>query len=184
MQLPPILSSEPAWRCLRSKPKCEHLAARHLRLAGFDAYCPQLRYQKKTVRGAVWYVEALFPSYVFARFAADSNRHVKSTLYVSGLLEFLPEWGRLPDHVVEDLQRQFADDVPHTVQLAPAIGDPVQMTEGPLMGTEAIVTKISSGAQRIQILIDFLGSPRHMEVPLSSLLGFGDARSIAVERIK
>ena len=55
------------WRCLRGKPKREHLAAQHLRLAGFEAFCPRIRHQRRTVRGKVWFVEALFPGYLFAR---------------------------------------------------------------------------------------------------------------------
>jgi transcription antitermination factor NusG len=68
--------------------------------------------------------------------------------------------------------------------MAPSIGDPVQMTDGPLMGMTATVTKILPGAERIQILIDFLGSPRQMEVSLNSLLGFGSARTAVLEKMR
>lgn len=179
MRLPPIPSDEPAWRCIRSKPKSEHLAARHLKVAGWEAYCPQLRYQKRTTRGPVWFVEALFPGYVFASYPVDAARHVRSIMYVSGLLDFVPELGRIPSDTIHDLQIHFPDSQPHTVVICPSVGDEVQMTAGPMMGMPATITKLLPGSDRIQILIDFLGSPRQMEVSLGSLLGLTNVRATA-----
>ena len=39
------------WRCIRGKPKGEHLAAKHLRAAGFTAFCPRIKHQRATARG-------------------------------------------------------------------------------------------------------------------------------------
>lgn len=172
-------AAEPLWRCVRSKPKSEHLAARHLRVEGWEAYCPRVRHQKRTARGLVWFTEALFPGYVFSRFALQDHRLVRATTFVAGLLDFIPGCGLLPEQAVNDLRQNFPDDVPFTVEIIPAVGDAVEVAQGPLAGVSAVITRMLPGAQRVQILMDFLGSPRHMEVPLHLLLGFHDPRVAA-----
>ena len=72
-----------------------------------------------------------------------------------------------------------ADDQPFTVQIAPAVGDEVELTEGPLNGVKAVITRLLPGARRVQILMDFLGSSRQMEVPLQFLIGSHDPRVAA-----
>ena len=60
----------PAWYCLRTQTKREHLAAASLRqVEGIEVVCPRLRYKKVTRRGKIWWVEPLFPGYLLARFA-------------------------------------------------------------------------------------------------------------------
>ena len=56
----------PLWFCLRAQPKREHLAALGLRRQlNVPCYAPRLRFRKMTRRGAVWFVEAMFPAYSF-----------------------------------------------------------------------------------------------------------------------
>ena len=171
--------AERLWRCLRTKPKCEHLAAQHLRREGWEGYCPRVRHQRRTARGLVWFTEALFPGYVFCCFAHEEHRMVRSVTYVAGLLDFIPGCGLLPAQAIRDLQRHFPDDQPFTVQVAPAVGDEVEVTEGPLSGVKAVITRLLPGARRVQILMDFLGSSRQMEVPLQFLIGSHDPRVAA-----
>ena len=171
--------SERLWRCIRSKPKCEHLAAQHLRTEGWEAYCPRVRHQRRTARGLIWFTEALFPGYVFCCFAHEEHRMVRSVTGVAGLLDFIPGCGLLPEKAIRDLQDRFPDDQPFTVQIAPAVGDEVELTEGPLNGVKAVITRLLPGARRVQILMDFLGSSRQMEVPLQFLIGSHDPRVAA-----
>ncbi|MBP7950076.1 MAG: hypothetical protein KA004_10500 [Verrucomicrobiales bacterium] len=182
MRLHPIPQEEAAWRCFRTKPKSEHLAAQHLRIAGFDAYSPRLRHMKKTARGKVWFVEALFPGYAFARFPLTSNRQVQATAYVAGLLHFTPEFGRLADDTVADLRAQFPGESPQTVEEGFQVGETVSVADGPLQGAEAVITSLLPGRDRVRILLDFLGSPREMEVSLTRLLGFKNPRQIIAGR--
>src|ERR1035437_7163225 len=59
---------KPAWFCVRSQPKHEHIAAAHLkREPGIEVYLPRVRFKRATRRGPVWFTEALFPNYLFAR---------------------------------------------------------------------------------------------------------------------
>jgi transcriptional antiterminator RfaH len=171
--------AEPLWRCLRSKPKAEHIAARHLQLGGWESYCPRVRHQRKTARGLVWFIEALFPGYVFAKFPLEAHRYVRATTSVAGLLDFTPGCGLISETALRELQDQFQDAEPLTVLQSPQEGDSVELTEGPFSGAPAVITKLLPGAERVQILMEFLGSPRHMEVSLRSLLGFHDPRIAA-----
>ena len=62
------------WYCVQTRPKSEHIAAAGLvRFEGVEVYCPRIRFQKVTKRGKVWFREALFPNYIFARFAVEQH---------------------------------------------------------------------------------------------------------------
>jgi transcriptional antiterminator RfaH len=176
-------SSEAAqWRCLLSKPKSEHLAARHLAAEGWETYCPRVRHQRKTARGLVWFVEALFPNYIFAKFCIEESRQIRSARFVRGMLDFTADCGVVDTAAIMDLQAHFPDADPFTVEIVPAPGDNVELADGAFRGVSAVVTRLLPGAQRAQILLDFLGSPRHMEVPLHSLISFHDPRVTAFSR--
>jgi transcriptional antiterminator RfaH len=166
-----------AWRVVRAKPKCEHMAARHLLLEGFSSYCPRLSYQKRTVRGPVYFTEALFPGYLFAQFAKNQNRQIRSVQFVTTLLDFTEDLGVISPQVVEDLQNYFPDDQPYKVASVLEVGDSVELAEGPLKGQSAVITRVLPGVERVRILIDFLGTQRETEVLISQLLGFANPRA-------
>src|SRR5947207_12441598 len=78
------------WFCLKAQPKREHLAAEGLRKQ-FSVVCfaPRLRARKLTRRGAVWFVEAMFPGYFFAQFDyVTQHRAVEHASGVRGLVRF------------------------------------------------------------------------------------------------
>src|SRR5437763_685002 len=84
------LSETPLWFCLRTQPKHEHLAAVALRRQ-MDVPCcsPRIRYRKMTRRGAVWFVEAMFPGYLFAEFVySKQHRRVEHLPGVQGVVQF------------------------------------------------------------------------------------------------
>ena len=52
----------PAWFCLRTQPKHEHIAAAHFRGdPDLEVYLPRIRFKRATRRGPVWFTEALVP---------------------------------------------------------------------------------------------------------------------------
>jgi len=66
-----ISSDQPigSWFCLKAQPKREHIAAACLRrIFEVDVLCPRVRFRKSTARGLVWFVESMFPGYLFVRF--------------------------------------------------------------------------------------------------------------------
>ncbi len=171
------------WRCLRGKPKAEHLAANHLRKAGYEAFCPRVRHQKNTVRGAVWFVEPLFPGYLFARFSIKENlRHVATTPFVSQVMTFMHDAGAVADGIVEGLRAEVDAKEIITVETLIRAGDEVEIVAGPLRGTGATVVTLLPGQERVRILLEFIGGMREIEVSLLDLLAPRDARSTALPR--
>jgi transcriptional antiterminator RfaH len=168
------------WRCIRGKPKSEHLAAQHLRAAGFEAFCPRIRHQKRTVRGKVWFVEALFPGYLFVRFAKLQIRHVAATPFVSQVLHFMEDCAAIPDAVVTELRTAVDEQETITVQSSVQAGDEVDIVTGPMRGQSVTVTRVLPGAKRVRVLLEILGSPHEVEVSILALLSGRDPREQAL----
>ena len=70
------LLDEPVWFCLKAQPKREHMAAIALRHQfRIECFSPRLRFRKMTHRGPVWFVEAMFPGYLFTKVVYSNSRH-------------------------------------------------------------------------------------------------------------
>src|SRR5262249_59408077 len=104
-------SDNPFWFCLKTQPKHEHIAAiglrRQLRIPCFS---PRIRFRKSTRRGAVWFVEAMFPGYVFAEFNfARQNRQVEYSAGVQGVVRFGDQVATVDPALIESLQEKAGD---------------------------------------------------------------------------
>src|SRR6516165_6044819 len=97
-----------SWFCLRAQPKREHIAAACLRqISDVEAFCPRLRFRKLTNRGPVWFVESMFPGYLFARFDyVACNRRIRQSPAVSGFVQFGERLALLPEALVKDIKSQ------------------------------------------------------------------------------
>src|SRR5215468_9178293 len=115
---------EPVWFCLRGEPKREHLAAISLRrLFGIECLSPRLRFRKLTQRGPVWFVEAMFPGYLFARFVYSTQRRaVESSHGIRGIVRFGDRLAILPEEIVAALQSKAGSDEIVTVDSSLKIG--------------------------------------------------------------
>jgi transcriptional antiterminator RfaH len=160
------LDEEEGWYCVQTRPKGEHIAAAHLRqLHGVSAFCPRLRFQRGTRRGQVWFVEALFPGYVFARFVpATMWRAVQHAHGVARLLEFGGRYPLVDEDVIEALRSEMGDDEVREVKVGAAVGDEVELASGALRGLAGVITKVLSGGERVRVLMEFLGEQRLVEV--------------------
>ena len=111
------------WYCVQTRPKSEHIAAAGLaRFDGVEAYCPRIRYQKVTRRGKVWFREALFPNYIFARFdAEESLRAVSSSQAVVRVVGFGDVLGEVPAAVLDAIHGliAFKEDKPEAKAVEP-----------------------------------------------------------------
>jgi transcription antitermination factor NusG len=162
-----------AWFCLRSQPKREHIAAGGLRrIEGVEVFCPRIRYRKPTARGPVWFVEATFPGYLFARFDYATLRGlVRSANGITGLVHFGENIAILPAAAVEILRARVTDgDEVTVVESTISTGDTVEIVDGPLRGIEAVVTRVIPPRQRVELLLDFLGRELRAEVPETFLI--------------
>jgi transcriptional antiterminator RfaH len=171
----PNPTTEPAWYCVKTQTKRESIAAAHLReLEQVEVFCPMLRYRKATRRGKVWWVEALFPSYLLARFRLDPDeRAVMYCQGVRGLVRFGERVPSVADDFVEllrqEVSRQGADEI---LTVGPRIteGEEVELAHGPLGGVKATVVQVLPARERVKVLLEFLGREQVIEVDLFSLL--------------
>ena len=166
------LVPEPVWFCLKTQPKREHLAATALRRQfGIECFSPRLRFRRMTKRGPVWFVEAMFPGYLFAKFTySTQHRAVESSHGIRGIVRFGDRLATLPEPIIVALQSRVGLEEVVTVDSSIKIGQPVQITEGPFQGLEGVVTRLLSARERVRVLLEFLGRPLEMEISTARLL--------------
>lgn len=166
----------PQWFCVRTQTKREHIAAGHLReLEGVEVFCPRLRYRKATRRGKVWWIEPLFPGYVLAKFdIANMERAVTFCQGIRGLVRFGSEVPAVPDEFVESLRQEIRNrsEDDELFSVAPVIeaGDEVEIAHGPLQGMRGTIVAVAPAAERVKVLLEFLGRPHAVDVDLFSIL--------------
>ena len=165
------------WFCVRTQTNREHIAAGHLReLEAIEVFCPRLKYRKATRRGKVWWVEPLFPGYILAKFnLAEMERAVTFCQGVRGLVRFGTEIPTVPETFVESLREEIrsrSEDDEELFSVTPIIqaGDEVEIAHGPLQGMRGTIVSVAPAAERVKILLDFLGQPQAIDVDLFSIL--------------
>jgi transcriptional antiterminator RfaH len=165
-------SAEPAWYCLRSQPKHEHIAAAHLRLLeGVTVFCPRIRFKRPTRQGLVWVTEAMFPGYLFARFElAEMHRQVRYAHGVSGIVRFADQYPTIEEEALAQLRGHTDTADVKEISYALCEGDQVRIVGGAFVGLEAVVTQVLSAKERVKILMDFLGRKMEAEVQCTSVL--------------
>ena len=160
------VSHAPAWYCLHTQPRHEHIAAAHLRQQlKLEAYLPRIQFKRSTHAGPMWFTEALFPGYLFARFAfAACQRAVHHARGVRGIVHFGPYWPAVPQSAVDELQRALGPDQLHIVPDSLQPGDAVVISGGAFDSLRAVVTRVLSSRERVAVLLDFLGRQTPVEL--------------------
>lgn len=154
------------WYCLRTQIKREHVATSQLaKEAGVDVFCPRVRFQRLTKRGKVWFNEAMFPNYLFARFNWEEQlRQVQSVLGVAGIVRFGDYSPDISSGIITDLKASL-DNSDLKVFVDPLeIGDEITISTGPFMGLNAVVTKLLPAKERVKVLLEFLGQPTETDI--------------------
>jgi transcriptional antiterminator RfaH len=171
-QRKPTETAELAWYCLRSQPKHEHIAAAHLRqLENVTPFCPRVRFKRATRQGLVWVTEAMFPGYLFARFAlAAMHLQVRYAHGVSGIVRFADRYPAIQDDALAQLRCHLGAAEVKELNYDLSAGDRVQIVEGAFVGLEAVVTQVLSAKERVKVLMDFLGRKMEAEVHCSGVL--------------
>ncbi len=166
-----------AWYCVRTQTKREHLAAKSLaQLEGVQSFCPRLRYRKATRRGKIWWVEAMFPGYIFAFFSPkESERMIVHTHGVMKLLKFGTYLPKIPTSFITALHEQMTaqtegDDDMLTLEPTIQKGDEVEIAHGAFQGTQGEVLEVLPSRERVKLLIELIGNTQVIEVDLFSLL--------------
>lgn len=171
-----IGNNQPEWYCVRAQTKREHIAARHLRELGeIEVFCPRLRFRKATRRGKIWWIEPMFPGYLLAKFdLGASERAVTFCQGVRGLVKFGGVIPPVPADFIATLRREVSkrsedeEIIPLTPEILP--GDEVEIASGPFQGMQGAVVSITPAAERVRILLEFLGRPQIADIDLYSIL--------------
>lgn len=170
--------SQLAWFCLRSQPKHEHIAAAHLRRhSEMEVFVPRVRFKRLTRKGQVWVTEALFPSYLFARFDWNTSlRQIYHSPGVSNVVHFGSHWPVIPDVTIEALRANIGVEEIHVIPDGVAEGDAVRIVGGSLHGLDAVVSRVMPGSKRVALLMNFLGGQQTVEIDASRIIKSADSR--------
>lgn len=157
---------------LQCKPReCER-AVEQLANQHYTAFCPTLAREvvRRGKRSVL--VEPLFPHYIFIQLSAteDNWAPIRSTRGVAKVLRFGDLPVAVPESIVTALQAREAghdagEQAP-TALFTP--GQQVQISEGPLVGLNAIVAA-RDGTERVVLLLKLLHQEQRVTVPVGSL---------------
>jgi len=125
-------------------------------LEGVIAFFPRIRFKRRTMRGFLWVTEAMFPSYLFARFELTKmHRQVRYAHGVSGIVRFGERYPTIEDPALERLRDLAGVGEIRELSHQLSEGDQVKIVDGAFVGLEAVITKIVPAKQRIRGLNGF-----------------------------
>jgi transcriptional antiterminator RfaH len=160
------------WFCLRTQPKHEHIAAMTLRRqVQVPCFSPRVRFKKATRRGAIWFVEAMFPGYLFAEFVYPLlHRRVEHASGIQGIVHFGDNLATVDPEVISSLREKAGEEEIVTVDPDIKPGQSVRIATGPFQGLEAVVTRVMPAKERVRVLLEFLGRTVETEVGSPNIL--------------
>lgn len=146
-------------------------------LESVEVFLPRIRFRRPTRRGPVWFTEAMFPNYLFARFIWKASlQTVNSQPGVNKVVHFGNRWPTIPDSVIGDLRTAVGDENIRVVPADMAPGDPVRIAGGVFHGLEAVVTMVLPSRDRVRVLMEFLGRQTAAELDLGSVIRLKEGR--------
>lgn len=167
----PVKPASLIWYCVRAHVKREAVAAKHLvQQTGVEVYAPRVRFRKATRRGPVWFEEAMFPGYLFARF--DLETQGKAVLYttgVTGLVRFAGRAAPLDESILSGLKEAMQGRDVRVFEETLKPGDQTVVLDGPFQGLTVVVRQVLPASDRVRVLVEFLGQSTLMEIRRTSL---------------
>jgi transcriptional antiterminator RfaH len=159
-------AGQPAWYCVRTKPKHEHIAAANVRKQlALEVFHPRLRIEHHTRRGIVRVTEPLFPGYIFVRCVLEESLdEIRYAYGVNCIVHFGDRVPTIGDSVIEELQGCFPAEEPMPMSDPLEPGLEVVVSGGAFSGMQANVLRVMPARQRVQILLEILGRPTEVEV--------------------
>lgn len=161
-----------AWYTLKTKTKSEHIAAAHLRkYHDVEIFCPRIRFHRVTRRGKVLFHQAMFPSYIFARFDfEEQSRAVTYANGVSTIVHFGEHYVPIAPDFIDFLKSEIGPGEVKTLKPTIEPGDEVEIAVGPFRGIRAIVHHYMPAKERVQILMEVLGRMQPVNVSTNNLV--------------
>ncbi len=152
------------WYALYTKPFKEFLVAEILEGKGVEVFLPTIRVWKARLRREK--EEPFFPCYLFARLDVEAwgPSVIQWTPGLKKVVGFDGHWTVVPDEVIEYIKTRVKE-VNERGYCGIMPGERVRIIKGPLKGLEAVFEAPLPAAQRVRILLDFLGTLRRCEIP-------------------
>ena len=160
MKVMPQFEPGVRWYCVRTKPKKERMASANMAsLHGLDVFCPQIRFRRKTTRGSVWFQEAMFPGYMFARF--DMVEMKRAVSYSPGVLN-IPVFNNrivsIPDVVIDSIRNDLDENSVADAAVPLEVGEETTILAGSMRGIKVTVVKVMPAEDRVAVLLEMLGT--------------------------
>ena len=162
-----------AWYALYTKPNAEAQVARALEARGFKFFLPLLPPSGEQGR-----VQPLFPSYLFV-FCNLSEVMADALQWLPGLRRIVGFAGKpavVPSEAIDLMAQELSE-----IEAAGGLlkhhfkpGDTVVIDSGPLAGLRGVFQGPLGPAERVHILVRFLGETNRAEVPVEALRKAGD----------
>jgi len=145
-------------------------AANVASMHGLEVFCPQIRFRRKTVRGPVWFQEAMFPGYIFVRF--DMVEMMRAVSHAPGVLNipvFNDRYVPIPESVIDSLRQDLDETGTVDAGMPLEEGDETTILEGSMRGLKVKVIKVMQAEERVAVLLEMLGTLVEAEFPASAL---------------
>jgi transcriptional antiterminator RfaH len=166
--MPPQDTSSKEWFVVRSKPRKEEHAVRHLARRGVEVFFPRIL--EPVGLGTNWTTVPLFPSYLFVEI--DLHQDFHQIIWTPGVKGFVA-FGEIPTaiqpRVVHFLRQEAGADGVIRPTRRFHVGDRVRIKRGPFAGLIGIIEKPCSERGRIRVLMDFLRQGTAVEVPITAI---------------
>jgi transcriptional antiterminator RfaH len=161
------------WFCIKTKPRQEAVAERHLRALGeVEIVFPRLRRTRRGHSQNKVVVEPLFPSYLFVSFdPTEKQNTVRSTRGVLHLVSRNQQPVIVGDDVIAELRTLGPDAILSVLDEELKVGGKVRIIRGIFAGTEGEVLRLQTPQARIAVLLNLLGSEQPVEMPLDDVEG-------------
>ncbi|MCG3148392.1 MAG: Transcription antitermination protein RfaH [Verrucomicrobiae bacterium] len=158
------------WFAIHTKPRQEGIAETSLQRESVETFYPKLC-RRKTVRRVRRLVTSpLFPSYIFARFDAQTSRRLVK--YATGIINIVSFGGNpaiVDDSLIAAIKAHAKDDVVSVQPPSFKPGDTVEIQTGPFRGLQGIFERELSDRERVIILLEVLSKGARVEIPCTEL---------------
>jgi transcriptional antiterminator RfaH len=162
------------WYLVHTKPRQEFRALVNLQDQGFEPWLPTLRVQKVRARQMAVVEEPLFARYLFLPLGPQSNSApIRSTPGVSRIVSFGGQPAKVPREVIDTLQAEVTRRTQDPARPLFQSGQSVKIGTGPFAGLTAVFDMQDAEARAL-VLIELMGRPARLAVPLSELRPLSD----------
>jgi transcription antitermination factor NusG len=157
------------WFALTLHPKHEHLAARGLRAQGFEVYLPLHRARRRWSDRTKTLDMALFPGYLFCRFATHDKLRVMTSPSIRGIVRSGREPIPVDDAEISSIRTLIASGRPIDVCPFLRVGQHVRIHHGPFESVRGVIVRADEN-WRVVVSVEALGCSISVEVDADQIL--------------